>query len=438
MITIVCIFFYQTNPNITFFVSLLDNMRKICFLLFSIVLVGCLVLCLIGFDEPQRPKHDVTRRIQVMPTRRIKVVPPRRIAAVSDVDLKALVVDLREYSSNPSRDLEEKLFPWWLQQQSDVSPVPDYRENNSTGIVICTGNNHHLLALVALTALRSIGNELPIEVMFSTPTDLSSRNQEELKTLFPEIEIIDLSLTSFNDSYLELRGWEIKPFAVLASRFRHVLLMDADVLFLEKPSILFQNQYYLQTGSLFFYDRPDISSDIAKWIRSLSDDDNRQIPRRTQEAGVVLIDKARVLAGLLSTCKLNDHQERERVTYKHLYGDKDTWWLGFHLVQINYSFIPTLTASIGTRMENNIVCGHILHLDENHQPIWWNGGMFRNRYVSTKDLLQIDAWLEEGHWTLQTYSCLTNNQQTSNRFSKHQQDLIDRYRQATKQFFNIS
>jgi hypothetical protein len=343
-----------------------------------------------------------------------------------------LISSLREYSVTSNDLLKKRLFPWLIKSDSNLY----VGKKDSNGIVICTGNNHIELTLVALKSLQLIKNKLPIEVIYSTSDDLSSNNQKLLKNSFPEIDLIDLSLKYFNDSHLELRGWEIKPFAVLASRYSKVLLMDSDVLFLEKPSILFKNKYFIQTGTLFFYDRPDLPEKTIRWIKTFSVNQNLNLPIRTQESGVVLIDKSRVFKALLSVCKLNDHQERERFTYKYLYGDKDTWWLGFHIIQMSYSFIPTMTAAIGQIEGKNKVYGHILHLDENHKPIWWNGGMFRNRYVN-KELLQIDGWLEEGYWSLQTYSFLINNDQTAQIFNKDHQKLINAYRNATKLVFNL-
>jgi hypothetical protein len=85
--------------------------------------------------------------------------------------------------------------------------------------------------------------------------------------------------------------------------------VDADVLFFEKPSILVENPHYLKSGSLFFYDRISLSEDIIRWIRIFSTDQNNQsFPQHTEESGVILIDKGHILDGLLSTCKLNDHQ----------------------------------------------------------------------------------------------------------------------------------
>jgi hypothetical protein len=296
--------------------------------------------------------------------------------------------------------------------------------------------------LVALKALQIIETELPIEVIYSTVDDLSFDNQQILKTMFPKVRLIDLSSMAFNDSYLKLRGWEIKPFAVLASRFEQVLLMDADVLFFEKPEILFKNKYFIQTGTLFFYDRPKLKEKAIKWIETFSSNNNQPLPIRTQESGVVLIDKSRVLFGLLSICKLNDYQERKRVTYHYLYGDKDTWWLGFHIINMPYSFVPTMTGGIGQivmdQMNKPMVCGQILHFDENNTLIWWNGGMLKNRYKSNKDLLLIDGWLAEGKWRVRSNWCLTNSKQTPKQFNQNQQHLINEYGRITKETFKIS
>ena len=346
-----------------------------------------------------------------------------------------LIFDLKQYSLKSNDQLKEKLFPWLIH-----SNLTFYTgQQNSKGIVICTGNRHIQLTLVALKSLELIENELPIEVFYSSSNDLSLENQGLIKKSFPEVNLIDLSLTSFNDSYLHLRGWEIKPFAVLASRFSKVLLMDADVLFFEQPSTLFNNNYFIKSGTLFFYDRPTLPYKTIQWINTFSSYNDPPLPIRTQESGVVLIDKSRVLKGLLSVCKLNDHDERKRFTYKYFYGDKDTWWLGFHIIQMSYSFIPTLTASIGKidNVSKNKVCGHILHLDESNKPVWWNGGMFRNRYLN-KELINIDGWLKEGSWIIEYYSCLTNNEQIAEQFNQYHQYLINGYREITKLFFNIS
>lgn len=354
----------------------------------------------------------------------------------SNTDVNIVMNHTKVYFQEARRNFEQEVSPPWVHAEANKTLKSFSGQSGSQGIVICTGNGHFLLSLIALEALRLVENKLPIEVIFSSSSDLSLTNQQILASQFPEVELTDLS-TIFNNSFLRLHGFAIKPFSVLASRFQHVLLMDADVLFLEQPSILFENEFYRRTGSLFFYDRSVLSMKARKWIAQMAPYNKKLIPKRAQESGVVLVDKGRVLLGLLGTCKLNEHEQREKVTYKHVYGDKDTWWLGFYLVGMPYSFIPTLTAAIG-QIKRTKVCGHMLHLDQNNKPIWWNGGTFRNRYINTYEILSMEGWLEAGVWSVDVYSCLNNNKKLPNQFMGTHKHLINRYLEITKQVFNIS
>jgi alpha 1,3-mannosyltransferase len=50
--------------------------------------------------------------------------------------------------------------------------------------------------------------------------------------------------------------YAMKPFAVVVSRFRKTILVDADVIFLQKPETIFDVHTGMNsTGSLFYHDR---------------------------------------------------------------------------------------------------------------------------------------------------------------------------------------
>ena len=46
------------------------------------------------------------------------------------------------------------------------------------------------------------------------------------------------------------RGWAIRPFSILASSFKTVVLADADTIFLRDPRILINETGFLGYGSL--------------------------------------------------------------------------------------------------------------------------------------------------------------------------------------------
>ena len=51
-------------------------------------------------------------------------------------------------------------------------------------------------------------------------------------------------------SAADLRGFQLKPFALAESIFNEVMLVDADVLFFERPEILWSNASYQATGTM--------------------------------------------------------------------------------------------------------------------------------------------------------------------------------------------
>jgi alpha 1,3-mannosyltransferase len=61
-------------------------------------------------------------------------------------------------------------------------------------------------------------------------------------------------IATLSDEFMDLRhgSWAVKPFAILASQFEQVMLIDADVVFVQPPEVLFDHAGYRETGALFF------------------------------------------------------------------------------------------------------------------------------------------------------------------------------------------
>ena len=53
-----------------------------------------------------------------------------------------------------------------------------------------------------------------------------------------------------NVSAKDLQGFQLKPFALAESMFEEVMLVDADVIFLQPPDILWSNASYQATGTM--------------------------------------------------------------------------------------------------------------------------------------------------------------------------------------------
>ncbi|KAI9005827.1 mannosyltransferase putative-domain-containing protein [Phycomyces nitens] len=315
------------------------------------------------------------------------------------------------------QQLESTLYPW-------ISPHWEnaFHINNNThgrGIVICVGNNQFKHAATTIRAIRQVlHSNLPIEVFYIRENDLSPMKREYLETEFTDVKTRQV-VHSINDRFTQFGGWAVKPYAILASSFSEVILMDADVFFFKRPDVLFADPGYKKTGALFFYDRTLFSgwTKGRLWLQSFLPTGSsllketrwwKSTSAHEQESGVVVINKKKALLGLLSTCKMNDKQERDKVSYQYAHGDKETFWIGFEMVQTPYAFIKSYGAVIGGLGDGGdptMVCGNQLHLDIDQEPLWWNGGLLRDKNKWPDRYLTFTHFSQGVDWVFET-SCI--------------------------------
>ncbi|SCV70588.1 BQ2448_3350 [Microbotryum intermedium] len=285
------------------------------------------------------------------------------------------------------------------------------------GIVIPCSDRYFRYALHLITTLRTVHwTTLPILIVHAGPTDLSPESCNTLKSVSPNVDVLDL-LFFFSEALVGLLngGWAIKPFALLASPFRETILVDADVVFMQDPAVLLQDPGYQETGTLFFRDREIFPADNAvhKWFEEVM---QNRVPsamlkksrwwkdwasREEQESGVVVVDKGRreVVLGMVFVGWFNTKKVRDEVTYKRTFGDKESYWIAFELAGIpcdhlKYYFDPPFASTIGhlTYFKGSdgvsvpqMCSEHHLHLDRKRRPLWWNGSLFEDKRSPTSD-----------------------------------------------------
>ena len=107
------------------------------------------------------------------------------------------------------------------------------------------------MTLALIESIRTIHkNDLPIEVFYNGDDDLSQEKRDQLER-FADVKTRDIS-DFFDMDALNIWGFAIKPFAMLASSFRSAMLVDADVTFIQSPQSLFDAPLYKSRGALFF------------------------------------------------------------------------------------------------------------------------------------------------------------------------------------------
>ncbi|KAF9114829.1 hypothetical protein BGX27_009666 [Mortierella sp. AM989] len=298
--------------------------------------------------------------------------------------------------------LEQRLFPWLHSQRRTAFSL--YESYSGRGYVLCAGNRQFEFVVASIQAIRSkLKSDLPIQVFYINHWDLSENRREFLRQMTYNIEVIDIS-TLLDNGYMKLGGWSIKAFSILASKFEEAILIDSD-----NPDELFSDPGYQATGALFFYDRslgggakvaPNFIKSVILFMSTFPSTTRmlRRVGDHEQESGVVVIDKKKRMTGLLSVCKMNGKWERDLWTYKKFYGDKETFWFGFEMVQEPYAFVRNYGGVVGELGENDdtSVCGAQLHLDHRGNPFWWNGGVMRNKNEGIGRPLLFGYWMSGG------------------------------------------
>ncbi|RFU74451.1 glycosyltransferase family 71 [Trichoderma arundinaceum] len=313
-----------------------------------------------------------------------------------------------------------------LTKQDTITPLRDLRRSftkGSKGIVVSAGGSDLSVRFAGhlISSLRDVfGCTLPIQVAYAGEDDLPKHRRDALLSLDKtnNTEFLDV-WTVFDDSTLLLRkgGWAIKPFAALASRFEHVIVLDADAVFLQSPEVLFQQREYVDTGAYLFHDRllwQHAFQGRHEWwkdqIKEPSPAMNKSLVWTEDyaeecDSGVVVLDKSRpeVLVGLLHIAWQNTYDVREEVSYKITYGDKETWWLGLELAGSKYQFEAHYGSILGwekeKKPEENAVCSFVIaHVDQKNKLLWYNGSLLKNKLADPHGYAVPLYWMMNGKW----------------------------------------
>ncbi|KAI8079999.1 mannosyltransferase putative-domain-containing protein [Halteromyces radiatus] len=323
--------------------------------------------------------------------------------------------------------LEKQLYPWIHPYWENVFAINSVKNNTTTasdrGIVMCVGDSQFHFAIRTIQAIRTILQcDLPIEIFAIDDDDLSPAKRATLTELFKDVSVYNIA-DRINEEGTDFVGWALKPFAALASSFQQVILMDADVYFFQSPTTLFDDPGYKATGTLFFYDRTLFGDWTVgrHWLDSFLPSTSSLVPHlrwwnylsaHEQESGVVVIDKKRSLLGLLATCKMNAKRERQ-ISYDHAHGDKETFWIGYEMVQTPYAFVKShggVLGGLGDGGDPSRVCGNILHLDAYQKPYWWNGGLLRDKNKWPDRYMKFTHYAQGEDWDFDT-SCIKETDQ---------------------------
>ncbi|KAK6345111.1 hypothetical protein TWF718_007041 [Orbilia javanica] len=313
------------------------------------------------------------------------------------------------------------LFPYFSPYFADHMSLHAQMYKGGRGIVLSAGDAQAPFLLTSIPSFRKLGCKLPIEIMYLGDSDLSEDYRAELEQ-FEGVVTRDISAMVSDDGW-RLAGWAAKPFAMLLSSFREVLFIDADSLFFKNPELLFEDAEYKKHGALFFKDRIIMPENKKRWLQQIIPKPISRNVRQTrlwtgesghqQESGVVVVDKWRHFVAMMMVTRMNgpdrDGNESKGIVgvYDLVYGDKETFWIGWELVgDTEYAFHSGDAGVMGELKEQtpqptetttppaegatpppekfSICAPQLLHLERDGTPLWFNGWILNNKFEEKK------------------------------------------------------
>lgn len=196
------------------------------------------------------------------------------------------------------------------------------------GIVICGGGvRYFTCAWVCIRMLRKLGCQLPIELWHLGPLEMDDR-MRELITPYG-VKTVDAEEVRKTHPARILNGWELKPYSIIHSSFERVILLDADLVPLIDPAIIFSWKEFVESGAIFWPDYCRLEPFRAIWEAC-------EVTYRDEpefESGQVVVDKRRCWRALQVAMYMNEYSD---YYYDMIHGDKETFHLAFLCTETPY------------------------------------------------------------------------------------------------------
>ena len=232
----------------------------------------------------------------------------------------------------------ETIELWNNKIDNFISGIPNYTEinalNEGKGIVICAGCVHFVSSIITIEMLIKQNENIQIEWYYVGDELIEIQKQYLLsKTNIKLINCLDILPSWFNEKIdvHNLKGFMIKPFALMMSNFEDILLLDGDNIPLCNVLELFNCQEYLKHGNIFWKDVLFLSKKINKKIYDNTSNfyENFGIKHYNYsptESGQILINKKKCWKAICLSYFFNYHYN---FFYKIFFGDKDLYYIAF-------------------------------------------------------------------------------------------------------------
>ena len=274
----------------------------------------------------------------------------------SDIN-ETLLQNTLEKFKNKKLYYDKLLLSYWM----NIIKPRDY----SKGIVIACPSKYEMICLNNMKAIRNLDCNIPIEIW-----EIGNEISLPIKDMMSQINNVYFrNVTEITKDIDHWKGFQIKAFILYHTKFNEIILCDADMTFYKNPEIIYKDANYIKTGTYFFKDLDrwkfsNISIDSKEkfsnlkfykerqqfvknlipippdnfpkeWLYLYDDKIPNNVKEALQESGVVYMNRKLHEESIKNIYDLNyDHIE----TYKYVWGDKETFWLGCLMAKTDIYF----------------------------------------------------------------------------------------------------
>ena len=155
--------------------------------------------------------------------------------------------------------------------------------------MMLAGGRYSEYAATALTMLREVGSQLPVEVWMKNSTEEKAGWCAELQ----EQGMVCRKLEDYLDMSVLPHPYQWKIFTMLFSSFQEILFLDADNIPLRNPDYLFESEVYKKNGAILWPDYwTHTGSPLLPYVMAVTDEASDKFQgEQTVESGQMVWNK---------------------------------------------------------------------------------------------------------------------------------------------------
>lgn len=247
---------------------------------------------------------------------------------------------------------------WKIKIKDFTRTIPEYEKGkHDYGVIVCAGSRHFISSVLLIHRLINDNPDVVIE-WYYVGDELMEFQKKYLSNIsnITLINCLDIIPKWFGHEIKteHLKGYMIKPFALMMSQIENILLIDGDNTPLCNIQTLFNNKSYNIYGNVFWKDVKFKSEETKKQMLRVGEEIYKVLDIMSPfeygfdlaESGQILVNKQKCWKALCVSYYLNYHHN---IFYKIFFGDKDLYYVAFQLTGITYYQNDYYPHGIGTQ-----------------------------------------------------------------------------------------